>query len=89
VAIDVTSGFKAGLPVALFRVRVPVAGNPYRQQYAASSNGQRFLVRAGDQLSSRDSHRPRLAAALEARGAVSAVERPGALDSSHVGVNNE
>ena len=44
VGIDVSSGFKSGLPAPLFRVRVPVAGNPYRQQFAVSRDGQRFLV---------------------------------------------
>ena len=44
VGIDVSSGFRSGLPVPLFRVRVPVPGNPYRQQFAVSGDGQRFLV---------------------------------------------
>ena len=34
----------AGAPTALFDVRVPLAGNPYRTNYAVTANGQRFLV---------------------------------------------
>ena len=44
VPIGTQSRFKPGLPTPLFRVRVPVAGNPYPQQYAVSRDGQRFLV---------------------------------------------
>jgi Tol biopolymer transport system component len=34
----------AGVPVTLFRTRVPISGNPYRLPYAPSDDGQRFLV---------------------------------------------
>jgi hypothetical protein len=33
-----------GIPGPLFRTRVPVMGNPYRNNYVASADGQRFLV---------------------------------------------
>jgi hypothetical protein len=36
--------FKSGLPQRLFQTRLPVSANPYRQQYAVSADGQRFLV---------------------------------------------
>ena len=33
-----------GLPVPLFRTRVPTTGNPYRRPYIVAADGQRFLV---------------------------------------------
>ena len=36
--------FNAGLPKELFETRAPLTGNPYRSNYAITSNGQRFLV---------------------------------------------
>jgi Tol biopolymer transport system component len=44
VPVSLRPVFKTGVAVALFQTRVPVIGNPYRQQYAAAADGQRFLV---------------------------------------------
>ena len=43
MAAPFTNGV-AGVPVPLFRTRVPVTGNPYRMPYAVAADGQRFLV---------------------------------------------
>ena len=46
MSVDMPGGnpLAAGVPKALFDVRVPVAGSPYRTNYAVTANGQRFLV---------------------------------------------
>jgi hypothetical protein len=43
-SVSVRPVFNAGLPTPLFRTRVPMTGNPYRQHYAVAADGQRFLV---------------------------------------------
>jgi hypothetical protein len=45
-----TSGdiFDAGRPVPLFRARIPADIITFRNHYAASRDGQRFLVDAAD-----------------------------------------
>lgn len=46
MAVPVPHGnaFEAGVPQPLFDVRVPLAGNPYRSNYAVNTDGSRFLV---------------------------------------------
>ena len=43
--------FKTAEPAALFLTRVPLIGNPYRQHYAASVDGTRFLVNSAPESS--------------------------------------
>jgi eukaryotic-like serine/threonine-protein kinase len=43
MATPVSDG-RAGVPVELFRTRVPATGNAYRFPYRASPDGQRFLI---------------------------------------------
>jgi hypothetical protein len=51
VPVALRPSFSAGLPAPLFRTRVPVSANPYRQQYAVSPDGQRFLVNTAPESS--------------------------------------
>jgi Tol biopolymer transport system component len=51
VAMDATGQFRAGAPQALFRTGA-TAANFFRQQYAVTKDGQRFLVNAPSQQSS-------------------------------------
>jgi serine/threonine protein kinase len=44
VAVPNSDAFAAGVPKALFQTRVPLTGNPYRNSYTVSRDGQRFLV---------------------------------------------
>lgn len=44
VSVSLRPAFNAGLPMSLFQTRVPVTANPYRRQYVAAPDGQRFLV---------------------------------------------
>jgi hypothetical protein len=51
IPVSLRPSFSAGRPAPLFRTRVPVSGNPYRQQYAVSPDGQRFLVNTAPESS--------------------------------------
>jgi hypothetical protein len=51
VAMDATGQFRAGAPQALFRTGA-TAANFFRQQYAVTKDGQRFLVNAPSHQSS-------------------------------------
>ncbi len=42
--VSVRPTFSTGPSVSLFPTRVPLTGSPYRKAYAASADGQRFLV---------------------------------------------
>jgi hypothetical protein len=42
--VQTASGFDAGEPTALFQTTVPEGVNGFRTDYAASRDGQRFLV---------------------------------------------
>nr|QIQ10688.1 Protein TolB [uncultured bacterium] len=44
VAMPGGNAFAAGAPRPLFSVDVPLAGNPFRSNYAVTKDGQRFLI---------------------------------------------